>query len=124
MGPVEAAIRSAVLEGDTLTTPIRPKPFWVGRITPRGITLELGQQRTPTLFTWQCLEGILPLLREHGRIRINGTGKSTEIISGTLDGYLKKHVNRLTAGWIASILEKANVVIMDRSRPAFVRCST
>lgn len=123
MGPVENAIRRAVREGDILTTPSKPEPFWVGRLNSRGITLELGKQRTPTLFTWQCLEGILPFLNEHGRVRINGSGKSTEIIPGTLDGYLKQQVNRVTAGWVAALMERAGLVNIERTRPAFVRAA-
>jgi hypothetical protein len=53
-------------------------------------------------------------------VRINGSGKSTEIVEGTLDGYLKHHVKRLTAGWIAALLEKACVVTIDRTPPAHV----
>jgi hypothetical protein len=106
MGPVEKAIRSAVHEGDILTTPARSKPFWVGRISAQEIILELGAQRTQTHFKWACVEGIIPFLKQHGRVRIGGC-RSSRIVPGTLDGYLKKHVNRDTAGWIAALLERA-----------------
>jgi len=120
MGPFEAAIRRTVREGEQLSTPAQSEPFWVGTISAEGIVLELGKQRTETLFPWVCIEGVGPFLEQHGRVRINGSGKSQHIVQGTLDGYLKRHVNRLTAGWIAALLEKAGVVAIDRTRPAHV----
>jgi len=120
MGPVEIAIRGVVHEGDRLSTPTQSKPFWVASITGAGIVLELGKKRTPTFFEWACIEGILPFLEQNGRVPINGSGKSQHIVEGTLDGYLKRHVNRLTAGWIAALLEKAGVVTIDRTSPAHV----
>jgi len=120
MGPVEKAIRLAMRKGDSLLTPSRGKPFRIGIISSDGIVLELGQKRTPTFFPWQCLEGIPVFLRHHIQVPINGSGKSQDIVHGTLDGYLKTHVNRLTAGWVAVLLEKAGVVEIDRTPPASV----
>jgi hypothetical protein len=121
MGPAETAIRRAVCEGDRLATPTYSEPFWVGRISTEGIILELGKRRTPSFFTWDCLEGALLFLEKQRRVRINGSGKSTRIVPGTLDGYLKGHINRVTAGWVAVLLEKSGVAIIERSHPAFVR---
>ena len=123
MGPVETAIRKAVKKGDRLFTPSKPEPFWVGEISVERIVLELGTKRTKTPIEWGCIEGILPFIKKHGRIRINGSYRSQRIVEGTLDGYLKKYVNRVTAGWIAALLEKAGVVVIDRSRPAYVRAN-
>lgn len=61
------------------------------------------------------------MLRLQERVRINGSGKNQEIVPGTLDGYLKEHVDRLTAGWVAALLEKAGVAVIERSRPAYLR---
>ena len=123
MGPVEIAIRSAVREGDRLNTPTQLKPFWVGKISGDGIVLELGEKRTATLFNWACLEGVLPFLKQHGRVPINGSGWSQRIVEGTLDGYLKPKVKRVTAGWIAALLERAGIVVIDKSHPAHIRAS-
>jgi len=91
MGPVEIAIRRNVHEGDLLSTPSQAAPFSVGKISGDGVVLELGEKRTPTFFRWDCLEGIVPFLQRHGRVRVNGSGKSTEIVEGTLDGYPPSH---------------------------------
>lgn len=123
MGPVEKAIRKAVREGDELGTPSQAKPFRVGKISSDGIVLELGRERTPTLFQWRYLEGVSAFLDQYGKVRINGSGKSQRVVSGTLDGFLKQHVNRLTAGWVAVLLEKAGVVEIERTRPAYVRAT-
>lgn len=120
MGPVETAIRRAVQEGGQLSTPFQGAPFFVGKVSGDGIVLELGEQRTKTFFTWECLEGALVFLQEHGKVKINGSGKKTEIVEGTFDGYLKKRIKRLTAGWVAVLLEKAGVAVIDRSRPAHI----
>lgn len=120
MGPTEIAIRGSVHEGDLLSTPAQSEPFWVAKISADGIALELGKKHTETFFPWACIEGVVPFLEQHGRVRINGSGKSQDIVQGTLEGYLKLHVNRLTAGWIAALLEKAGVVTIDRTRPAHV----
>lgn len=124
MGPVEAAVRRSIQEGDCLKTPSESEPFWVGKISVEGIVLDLGQKRTPTPFTWECLEGVIPFLQQHGRVRINGSGKDQRIVPGTLDGYLKVHVNRLTAGWVAALLERAGILTIDRRRPAHVSLSS
>lgn len=121
MGPVEEAIRKAIREGDELVTPTHSQPFRVGRMSSDGIILELGQKRTPTFFEWRCLEGVPAFVSQNGRVRINGSGKSQTIVPGTLDGFLKRCVNRLTAGWIASLLEKADVLEIERTHPAYVR---
>lgn len=123
-GPVERAIRAVVREGDQLLTPSGGRPFWVGKISANGIVLELGEQRTPTVFPWKCLEGVVPYVALHGEVRINGSGKDVSIVTGTLDGYLKQHVNRLTAGWVAVLLERAGVIRINRGRPATVRPTT
>lgn len=118
--PVETAIRGTIHEGECLSTPSKGSPFCVAKISIDGIVLELGEQRTATRFTWACLEGVLPFLAKHGKVRIIGAGMSTEIVPGTLDGYLKGCVQRYTASYVAALLEKAGVVTIDRTRPATV----
>lgn len=118
--PVETAIRATIHEGDCLNTPAQGKPFGVAKMSGDGIVLELGEQRTPTRFTWACLEGVLPFLEKHGRVPITGSGMSKEIVQGTLDGYLKGYVYRYTASYVAALLEKAGVVTIDTTRPASV----
>jgi hypothetical protein len=39
----------------------------------------------------------------------------------SLDDHLKRFLKRATAGWVAVVLEKAEVITVDRSRPAHVK---
>ncbi|WP_141823120.1 hypothetical protein [Humibacillus xanthopallidus] len=57
-GPVERAIRSSVEEGVELQTPAGQARFTLERLDSRGLTLLFGAKRTPTFFSWACLEGI------------------------------------------------------------------
>lgn len=66
------------------------------------------------------MKGVLPFLHRYGRVPINGSGKSTEIVVGALDGCLNCHVKKLTAGWVAALLEEAGVVKIDHDPPAHV----
>jgi hypothetical protein len=66
------------------------------------------------------LEGVGTTLAGGGWMTI-GSVYDTRAVSGTLDAYLKRFINRATAGWVAALLEKAGVVQIDRGRPSRVR---
>lgn len=119
-GHIEAAIRSEIRSGMTLTTPARGKAFTVARVDDAGIVLLLGAKETPTPLTWTCLEGIGPFLGQRGWVEI-GSRFDVQGDPTTLDGYLKGFINRATANWVAAVLEQAGVVEIDRGRPARVR---
>lgn len=122
MGAVEQAIRARVRAGESLQTPSKGAPFEVARIDAEGVLLLLGEQQARTLLTWTCLEGIPAFL---GRTwRPIGGVYATTADPTTLDGYLKRHVKRATAGWVAVMLERAGVVELDRRRPARVRLTS
>jgi hypothetical protein len=121
VGPIQQSVRAAVREGEELVTPIAGRPFRIGRISNEGIVLELGAWRTPTLFRWEHLEGIVPFLTDRGDVQINDSTRNTSRIPDTLDGYLKGHINRPTAAWVAVLLEKARVARIVRTRPARIR---
>lgn len=120
MGPVEGAVRERVREGELLETPARGAFFSVARLDSKGMVLLLGQQEAWTPLTWSCLEGVVPFLVGRSWVEI-GSKYDTSADPSTLDGYLKQHVKRATAGWVAVVLERAGVVDIDRGRPARVR---
>jgi hypothetical protein len=103
-----------------LTTPTKAAPFELARIDEKGIVLLLGAQQAWTSISWTCLEGI-PAFLGPGRWVEIGSSYSTTAAPGTLDAYLKDHIKRATAGWVAAVLEAADVVQIDRRRPARVR---
>ena len=120
MGPVERAIRSNIQPPLELETPARGAQFVVDRVTDRGIVLLLGEKRWHTPITWECLEGITYYLRGREWVKI---GSKFEVTAepDTLDAYLKHHVQRATAGWVAAVLERAGIARVNRARLARVR---
>ena len=119
-GSVKRAIRQLISEGDKLHTPAQAAEFEIGRIDNNGIVLLLGEQKAWTPLSWECLEGI-PDFLGHDRWVVIGSKFDTRADSTTLDGYLKGHIKRATAGWVAAVLESAGIVEIDRGRPAKVR---
>ena len=120
IGPVEAAIRAHLREGQQLGTPSRGAPFVVSRIDRAAVTLLLGEKRTATPLPWSCWEGIPKFLDGKGWVDI-GMRYSVDADPTTLDGYLKAYMKRATAGWVAVVLETARVIEIDRGLPARVR---
>lgn len=120
---IERSIRAQIPAGSTLLTPTRSKPFQVESLDDRGIVLLLGEDRATSRLSWAALEGIRPLLASGHWLRIGGSF-SVDGEPGSLDGYLKGHIKRATAGWVASLLEAAGVVEIDRTRPARIRLAS
>ena len=119
-GPIERAVRSTIKAGAVLATPAQGARFSVASVDDNGLVLLLGEKEARTRFTWEALEGVGELLAGGTWIPI-GSSYSTDQSPGTLDAYLKRHVNRATAGWIAAVLEAAGVIEIDRRRPARIR---
>jgi hypothetical protein len=122
-GRIERAIRAAVHSGQILETPARGRPFEVARVDGNGVVLLLGERQARTPLSWPVLEGALAYLQGRGWVEIGGL-YDVDSRSGTFDAYLKRHVKRATAGWVAALFETAGLVDIDRSRPARVRVST
>lgn len=119
-GRVEVAVRDSVSPGDRLATPSGRGQFTVARYTSDGLVLLLGEKEAWTPLPWQALEQVPDLLRGRGWVLI-GTAYSTGSVPGSLDEHLKKFLKRATAGWVAVVLEKAEIVTVDRARPARIR---
>jgi hypothetical protein len=115
-GPVEAAVRHNIAAGTVLLTPTGRGQFTVAEIGDRGPYLDLGRQKARTLIPWKALEGIPEFLGASWRTI--GSRYEKAVDPGTLDGYMKRFVNRTTAGWVACLLEAAGVVRIDRTQRA------
>ena len=46
---------------------------------------------------------------------------SVDAVQGSFDEYMKSFLNRATGPWVAVLLERAQVVELDRDRPARMR---
>ena len=121
--PVERAIRSSVEEGAELQTPTGQARFTVERLDSRGATLLFGAKRTPTFFSWACLEGVVDFLQCETWVPV-GANRDVRGNPGTFDSYLKQHVARQTANYVAALLARAGVVDLDNQRPMQVRMSS
>lgn len=119
-GPVETAVRRAVHPEDQLATPSGRGRFTVADYTPDGLVLLLGEKEAWTPLPWQALEQIPDFLRGRGWVLI-GSVYSTGSPEGSLDEHLKTFLKRATAGWVAVVLEKAEVITIDRARPARIK---
>lgn len=122
-GPVERAVRSSVEEGARLPTPAGRAEFVVDRLDSRGATLLFGPRRTPTFFSWACLEGIVDYLQGRNWTPV-GANRDVRGNPNTLDWYLKQHVARQTANYVAVLLNRAGVLDLETKRPARVRLSS
>jgi hypothetical protein len=118
---VERAIRGSVFPHQRLKTPSRGKPFTVDRLESKGIVLLLGQGAWATRISWDCLEGLIPFIREHEGEMPIGSRHDVEGNPGTLDEWLKGCVKRTTAGRVAVVLETAGIVDIVGYRPQRVR---
>jgi len=62
------------------------KPFTVDRLDSLGVALLLGQGQWRTRLTWECLEGIVPYMRDHrGSTLVIGGQQTVHGQPGTLD---------------------------------------
>jgi hypothetical protein len=116
---VEAAIRSGVKPGEALPAPAGTATFVVGQLNAEGLSLLFGPEKTRTLLTWRCLEGVPGYLRGQGWVLV-GANRDVNGDYG-LDGYLKPWIKRQTANYVAVVLERAGVLELNRERPARVR---
>jgi hypothetical protein len=119
-GPVERAVRACIPAGTRLPTPTGRATFLVDESRPDGMVLLLGAKRTETPLNWDCLEGITGHLRGGGWLRI-GANRDVNGNRGTLDAFLKSHIKRQVAEYVAVVLERAHLVELNRDRPASLR---
>lgn len=117
---IENAIRRQIAVRQEYYTPDKHRPFWVDEKNDDFLNLLFGKKRTRTKIAWTVLEGIHTFLKGKGWVEI-GTVYSIDSKPDTLDWYLKQHIYRATAGWLASILEASGIVEIDRNKPQRVR---
>lgn len=104
--------------GDILVTPIQGKKFKVESISPSGITLILGKKwRTP--IPADCWNGIPNYLFDKGWVEIGAIHGISK--PGTLENYIDGFISRSAGNYVASILEHAGIVEIDRDLPSKIR---
>ncbi|MDA1347334.1 MAG: hypothetical protein O3A47_00450 [Chloroflexi bacterium] len=118
MGPVESRTRSVLADGAKLFSFPGMASFTM-QYEQEYLVLLLGEKPYPTRLKWSCLEGIPDLLGGRGWVKIGAVKNIGE--PDTLHGYLTKCVKRMTAGYVAAILQKTGIVQASPGRPAQVR---
>lgn len=110
-------------DGDKLVTPVRRKEFIVEHISETKTILMVGRGRR-TVVPAKYLNGIPNFLKGKDWVEIRAT-HSKESRPGTLEAYMNyyKPERRGISNYVASILEYAEVVDIDRKLPSKVRLS-
>jgi hypothetical protein len=122
VGPIESAVREAVQPGDLLQTLSGRGQPAMAYHTPDGLVLIgeriLGRRKT-VLIPWPALEEIPDFLRGRDWVLVGNLRSA----AGAQEGaeHLKAFLRRSTAGWLAVVLARTNVVIIDRVRPARIK---
>jgi len=122
-GRVEHAIRGSIPLGELLATPTGRGQFKVARYTTDKLVLLLGAKEAWTPLPWQAMEGVPDFLRGRSWVAV-GSLYSADSQPGSLDEYMKSFMKRATAGWVAVVLERAGILVIDRSPPAPVKLSS
>lgn len=110
-------------DGDILVTPVQSKRFIVEHISEAEVILLIGEGWRTTIPA-KCLNGIPNFLKGKDWVEI-GAIHDYASKPGTLEDYMNnsKPEKRSTGNYVASILEHAGIVDIDRKPPSKVRLS-
>lgn len=121
MGPVEQAFRARLQAPHTYRTISRRVPFALRSMGHDGIVIELGDRRTPTSVSWECLESVPPFMRAHRGWVKSGGVHNADAEPGTLHAHLLGWVPRDIANWVVALLLEAGLVDVDKGPPLLLR---
>lgn len=115
---VMSQLMAKIIPGQVLYTPVRKSPFKIYSISLSGITLRLGKKwNTP--IPAACWDGIPNYLRGKDYVEIGAIHGISKI--GTLENYIDRFIPRSAGNYVASVLEYAGIVEIDRKLPSKVR---
>ncbi len=114
-------LMSELKDGDKLGTPVQNKEFIVEHISRAEVILFIGKRRRTTIPA-SCLNGIPNFLKGKDWIEI-GAIHDYACKPGTLEDYVNDSKPEKTSvgNYVASILEHAGIVDIDRKPPSKVR---
>jgi len=112
---------SKLQDDDILYTPKQRKRFTIKQISADGIRILIGKEKN-TFIPADCLNGIYDFLKDKGWVEV-GAMHNNICKSGTLEEYVKSSKPEKTnvGNYVASILEDAEIVEIDRKIPNKVR---
>jgi hypothetical protein len=113
-------ITRKISPGTLLTTPSGRSKFVFDHIDSDRIFLNIGETRTSLVIPISCFQDIMETLKDKRCIKIGAIYKNTN--EDTLDTLIKKYTHGTSASsYVASILEKAEIIEILKERPAKVR---
>jgi hypothetical protein len=115
---VTSVLAARLRPGETLTTPVRHKPFLVIDVSEGGLTLLLGK-KWKTQIPAECLNGIPNYLEGKDWVEIGSSHGEAKL--GTLESYTDRFVHRSAANYVASVLERAGIIEIDNRPPSKAR---
>lgn len=108
-------------DGDKLGTPVQSKEFTLKHISEVEVTILIGKGRKTTIPA-ECLNGIPDFLKGNDWVEI-GAIHDYACKPGSLEDYINNSKSEKTSvgNYVASILEHAGIVEIDRDAPSRVR---
>ena len=109
-----------ITPGSILKTPSGRAEFEVYHIDSQRVVLSVGLSRTPLTIPAQCFEDIPKYLAGKGWVKLGATHQKSN--EDTLDTYIKQYTKGTSAAsYVAPILEKSNIAVIDRKKPAKIK---
>lgn len=122
-GPVERAFRETFAPPESLGTVVKEQPFTLHSFGEARLVLLVGPQKAYTELKWRWLEGVPGFLTGRSWVVVSAT-RNSEAAFGTFDGYFRKWEKRSVGSQVATLLEKASVVEVERGARARLRLRT
>lgn len=122
-GPVEQAFRGTFNPPESLGTVVKDHPFTLHSFSDAGLVLLVGPQKAYTELKWAWIEGIPGYLSGRSWVVVSAT-RNSEATFGAFDDYFRKWVKRSVGSQVATLLEKAEVVEIERGARARLRLRT
>jgi hypothetical protein len=119
-GPVENAFRTAFEPPVALGTVVKSQPFTLQSLGDDGLVLLVGPQKAYTELKWSWLEGVPGFLTGRSWVVVSAT-RNSEAAFGTFDDYFRKWLQRSVGSQVATLLETAGVVEVQRGTRARLR---
>ena len=116
-------ITSMIPIGSVLKTPSGRASFTIYHIDSSQIMVKVGKKDSIIRIPAQCFEDIPNYLQNKGWVRIGAIHGDSE--EESLDKFIKSYTKGTSAAsYVAPILEKCNIIKIDRGRPAEVMLIT
>lgn len=119
-GPVERAIRETFQPPSALGTVVKDQPFTLQAFGDDSLVLLVGPQKAYTELKWSWLEDVPGYLTGRSWVVVSAI-RNSEATFGTFDDYFRKWLQRSVGSQVATLLETAGVIEVQRGTRARLR---